>query len=109
MKKLLARLFLLIAFSLLQAFADDAFVGEESRSAIIAVQRYKDLSRPDTELHRAYQLLLGQAVKAKSIVFKDPKWPIIIAAQRKFIFSYGECKCLIPPFFHWAVYKSPVI
>jgi hypothetical protein len=81
MKKLLVRLFLLTAFSLPQAFADDAFVGEESRSAIIAVQRYKDLSKPDTELYRAYQSLLGQAIKVKSQVFKDPKWPLLIAEK----------------------------
>ena len=55
----------------------------ENRSMMIASQRYGDLQKEGTPHYKAFQNLLNQSIKAKSVVFKDPNWPLIIAEQSR--------------------------
>ncbi len=57
--------------------------GAENRSLLIASQRYPDLQREGTAHYAAYQNLLNQAIKTKSVVFKDPNWPLVLAEKSR--------------------------
>lgn len=77
MKSLISFIFL-FAFCILPASAAPLSAAE-NRALIIASQRYPDLQREDSAHYKAYQKLLGQAIKSKSVVFKNPNWPLLIA------------------------------
>lgn len=71
---------ILITFTQISSvFAGEAFRADEMRSAIIAVQKYKDLTRPNTDLYRSFGSIFHRSVKAKSKVFKNPNWPLLMA------------------------------
>jgi hypothetical protein len=55
----------------------------ENRAMLIASQRYPDLQREESAHYKAYQTLLDQVVKAKSVVFKDPNWPLVLAERSR--------------------------
>jgi len=55
----------------------------ETRALIIASQRYPDLQRENTPHYVSYQKLLDQSIKAKSVVFKDPNWPLLLAERSR--------------------------
>jgi hypothetical protein len=55
----------------------------ENRSLMIASQRYPDLQREDSAHYKAYQKLLDQSIKSKSVVFKDPNWPLVLAEKSR--------------------------
>jgi len=50
---------------------------------MIASQRYRDLKKENTPHYKAYQKLLTQSIQTKSVVFKDPNWPLILAEQSR--------------------------
>jgi hypothetical protein len=55
----------------------------ENRSLLIASQRYPDLQREDTAHYLAFQNLLRQSIRAKSVVFKNPDWPLLLAEKSR--------------------------
>jgi hypothetical protein len=55
----------------------------ENRSLLIASQRYPDLQRESTAHYTAYQNLLKRSIDAKSVVFKDPNWPLVLAEKSR--------------------------
>ena len=52
---------------------------EERRSLIIASQRYPDLQTPGTRHAKAFEKILNESIETKSVIFRDPNWPILIA------------------------------
>jgi hypothetical protein len=56
---------------------------QENRSLMIASQRYADLQREGTPHYEAFHKLLDQAITSKSVVFKDPNWPLVIAEKSR--------------------------
>jgi len=81
MKPFIALIFLL-ACAILPVTAKPLSAGE-TRALIIASQRYPDLQREGTPHYTAYQKLLDQSIKAKSVVFKDPNWPLLLAEKSR--------------------------
>ena len=55
----------------------------ENRALLIASQRYPDLQRENTAHSMAYQKLLEQSITAKSVVFKDSNWPLLLAEKSR--------------------------
>jgi hypothetical protein len=88
MKTIVALIFALTAFTL--HAHGESLSGQERRALLIASQRYPDLQREGTPLYEAYQKLLEQSVKAKSVVFKDPNWPLVIAEKARSSLSVFE-------------------
>jgi len=80
--KTLGLLILLLAFCITQASAKPLSAAE-NRSLLIASQRYPDLQREKTPHYTAYQQLLNQSIKTKSVVFKNPNWPLILAEKSR--------------------------
>ena len=58
-----------------------SLTAQERRAIIIASQRYPDLQSPDTLHAKAFEKLLNQSIETKSVVFRDPTWPILIAEK----------------------------
>jgi hypothetical protein len=54
---------------------------QERRSIIVASQRYPDLQSPNTAHSQAFEKLLSQSMATKSVVFRDPNWPLLIAQK----------------------------
>jgi hypothetical protein len=54
---------------------------QERRSIIVASQRYPDLMSANTPHARAFEDLLARSIAAKSVVFRDPNWPLLIAQR----------------------------
>jgi hypothetical protein len=54
---------------------------QERRSIIVASQRYPDLMSANTPHAKAFEKLLSQSIAAKSVVFRDPNWPLLIAQK----------------------------
>lgn len=78
MKKI-ASLILTTLMIISTSFASDVFNANEMRSAIIAVQKYKALTRPNTDLYRSFNSIFNRSIKSKSKVFKNQNWPLMMA------------------------------
>jgi len=75
-----------LAIALLLGIAHSQAEGlsaQENRSLMIASQRYADLQRQGTPHYEAFQKILNQAIKSKSVVFKDPNWPLLLAEKSR--------------------------
>lgn len=80
--KTLGLLILLLAFCI-PAVSAEPLSAAENRALLIASQRYPDLQREGTAHYTAYQALLNQSIKGKSVVFKDPNWPLLLAEKSR--------------------------
>lgn len=80
--KTLRLLILLLAFCM-PPLSAEPLSAAENRALIIASQRYPDLQREGTAHYKAYQELLSQSIKTKSVVFKDPNWPLLLADKSR--------------------------
>jgi hypothetical protein len=80
--KTLGLLILLLAFCM-PAVSAKPLSAAENRALLIASQRYPDLQREGTAHFTAYQQLLDQSIKTKSVVFKNPNWPLILAEKSR--------------------------
>ena len=80
--KTLGLLILLLVFCIPTVTAKPLSAAE-NRALLIASQRYPDLQREGTAHYTAYQQLLNQSIKAKSVVFKDPNWPLLLAEKSR--------------------------
>lgn len=66
-----------------QRASAQALTAGENRALLIASQRYPDLQRESTAHYAAYQNLLNQAIRTKSVVFRDPDWPLLLAEKSR--------------------------
>lgn len=80
--KTLALLILMLACCM-PAVSAKPLSAAETRAMIIASQRYPDLQREGTAHYKAYQELLRQSIQTRSVVFKDPNWPLLIAERAR--------------------------
>jgi hypothetical protein len=60
-----------------------SLTAQERRALLIASQRYPDLQRDGTPHSVAYQKLLAQAIATRSVVFRNPEWPLAIAEKSR--------------------------
>lgn len=77
-----------IVLSILLAFCSQITCAQpltaaENRSLLIASQRYSDLQREGTAHYAAYQKLLRLSIATKSVVFKNPDWPLLLAEKSR--------------------------
>jgi hypothetical protein len=63
--------------------AENALSPAENRAMMMASQRYPDLQKEGTPHYKAYQQLLEQSIKTKSLVFNDPEWPLLLAEKSR--------------------------
>jgi hypothetical protein len=80
--KTLGLLILLLAFCI-PVVSAAPLSAAENRALLIASQRYPDLQREGTAHYTAYQQLLDQSIKTKSVVFKNPNWPLLLAEKSR--------------------------
>jgi hypothetical protein len=74
---------MLVLLFCLQSASAEPLSSAENRSLLIASQRYPDLQREGTPHYKAYQNLLNESIKSKSVVFNDPNWPLILAEKSR--------------------------
>lgn len=79
MKKLI--LTILTITTLVECVAAQGLSAQERRSIIVASQRYPDLMSANTPHAKAFENLMAKSIAAKSIVFRDPNWPLLIAQK----------------------------
>ncbi len=78
---------LLLALTLIAHFipcvAAQGLTAQEHRAMIFATQRWPELTEPNSPHYKAFDELLTKSVKSKSVVFKDPEWPMRIAEKSR--------------------------